>query len=591
MIKNKIYILLLLFVVILTCVSCKSVNENEESINNKTISKTLFDNEYLTQIIELCYFEGESYAGFNTYPLSLSPNLRIIHDVVELSNMGYYELLESDKESILLYLNEIDRKSFNDDYLYYKIMIRIGEHSDNELIEFLEDHYNIDKQLFFADNRDENLMDSLTATLNAAELCNLTNINIPNVKEVKGTLIEQLENVNLFLEATNIQECYYEILSESGTILRTIALLDKTDEYTERVMELKKWFHNILNIVLASKATYDNPLEIWIRNDITEINNRFFKLNTSDFNDYLKSLFEQITYYNIGFNKEVYLNDSQYVYELAKLSSNYENNGVFINFVNNYIKHNIKTQFRQQEQTVLIPEDTYFGVSIAKDLNISIMDSKIEFKAYNWIEEFNNDKVSSVESNLKALYGLKILKLLGSVLSDELSSIIEENIYEKITSTKYANIIDNNKYLALHEISILLDIQSEVDENKTSELINNLPSWIDQIKDDDLAITNFNIAQDLINVLDLKDSKSKKYIESISIEVDKKIKDLNMISDNNSNSIIQEWYQITTLMHHIGKQSNKQALTELLNNHRYTDDLITAFYRLQLEKVVAGVGF
>lgn len=565
-------------------VSCSCL-ENSYSVpyqkDCSIVVENVYDDKMIKKIVEMCYFEGKYNAGFNTYPLTGTSNLNLIYYNLVLCNMGYYALSEEEIKIIVQLLDESIKSSFNDEYLYYMSQALLGKLPKENLVSFLDEHYSNELQMYFAESENDTLIECLVATLNCIMLCNQNNIDIPHIDEVKDSLLYYVQENKYYLQVTDIQSCYEAIFNEGGTILRILSCLSiDNEELIKNVNMRKDWFSNILNIVESTPPSYNTIFELWIRNDITEINS-FFDLDISGFKEYLTELYKQIDFYNVGFSEEVFCHDSQYIYEMTKLSQFYNYENGLKNFLKIYILKNISTYFRTNVQINLVPRDTYNGLILANYYNIPINRKKIENSANRWLNDFLSDYESTISSNWNGYYAVAILKTLNVDLEYQVQKSIQESVLQKLNNEKYNDIDVERKYIALHEIKILLDIQ-EVMGNGLSNIC--IPQWITDIGEDDLLITNFNVAEDWLTINNYITDKNSKYMDKIKINVISEFEEYSVSSSSRENeAFIQKFYQLKNICEIIGEKETFSKKLSLRDLERISiSDLSTILYIIRL---------
>lgn len=579
------------FIVVTVFIVLFSINKptvkDDVHTSNLFVAETIDDNMSILNAIDTCYFESENFAGYNSYPLTLRPNLRIIHDVLNLSHMGYYTLSDDDVKTIAIALNDVEATTFHDEYLYYKSMILLGVDSDFGLERFLKNHYNEDSGLFFEDNQDENLMDQLTSTLHCIELYNIANIPIPHEDKLKSILIRLLNNDDLYINPKNIEDCYEMILTESGTILRILGLLNKSEDLLNEVSQRKEWFESIISIVFNSEHSC-SQLEIWVKSDILEINNNLYELNLENNGIPHHNCLAQFTNSNINFKTEDFFHDSQYIYDFTRLNYLSDNCPVYTDFLVSFIKRSIDTYFRQQYRSTVLAQDTFYGISIANQFNVNLNHDKAISSALVWVDEFITNSDSNIESNSQALYAVKILKLLNHNLGSEDYEKLESSILNKLDSNKFITIDYQERYLLLHELTLLYMLKTEINPQNNSNMNNDLPEWITDIMAEDLATDNLNIAYDLVQLIDINDTLNTEFLNKLEEELDKKTNYILEVMDSNqSNELLDEIVRIYKIMDIAGfaEVDIKEVfrLTDL--SSIYINDLSVAYNIMNLKHI------
>lgn len=587
------YHLLCFFIVIISVILFsiidKTDTKSDSYTNNMFVAENIYDTIPIIDSINACYLESEYYAGYNSYPLTLKPNLRIMHDVLNLSNMGYYNLNDKDTKTISIALNDVEATTFYDEYLYYKSMVLLGVNSDFGLEQFLKKHYNESSGLFFGDKQDESLMEQLTATMYCIELYDLANISIPHEDKIKSRLFELLNDNTLFMNPKSIENCYEMILKEPGTILRILSFLNKSENIRNEVSQRKEWFENIANSVFNEEHSC-SQIELWVKGDILEINKNLYHLNLEN-NTILKhNCLLQFTENTTIFETEDFFHDSQYIYDFARLNYLSGNSPKSTEFVASYIKSNIDTYFRQQYRSTVLAQDTFYGVSVANQFNVSIDVEKIINSALVWIDEFINNNDSNIELNSQTLYAVKILKLLDYNMSGEDFKKLQDSISTKLDNNKFITPDYKERYLLLHELTLLYELKSEISPHDNPNTNNNLPEWIIDIMAEDLSTDNLNIAYDLVKLIDIDDPLNAEFLGRLDKTLDKKINSiLKVINDEKSDELLDEILRINNIMEKMGVSQAK--INKFLNAIDLTsiniNNLSVAFNIMSIQGTVA----
>lgn len=562
----------------------KPILENENYFNSNFVAKKITDTQAIHNAVTACYFEGSNYAGYNSYPLNSAPSLRIVYDVLKLSEMDFFNLEKVDIKNISIALEDTKKNTFYDTYLYYKSMILLGQTSDIGLERFINSHYCEDSKFFFENNKEDSLMNKLTATLYCVELSYQAGITLPNENAIKENLIELLKKDTLFAFPEDIKDCYESVLKEPGTILRILSLFEKTDDLLQEVSKRKEWFESITKIVLSNDENLYSQMELWIRNDMTEINNNFYNIDMDENIAFLQQYFSQLEYNHVGFGTETFLHDSQYIHDLAQLSYYYYNDFVFDKFVQSYIEHNISTFFSQHQQTELLARDTFYGVSIAKNFNIRVNNEKIIVIATDWINAFIESQENSLYLNVNALYAIKTLKVLNVNFESSQKEILQETINKKLSNNKFRVIKTGEIYSSLHEAALLIEMQSEIDETYKKQLREQLSPLILEVTNEDLSVENFNIAYDVLKIIDINDPAYSTYIDLLHTEIDNKLKKLYQSFDKEKSATVLELlYQINGIAEIIGcSESIDKQIDEIQSKLKqiYINDLSIGFYMI-----------
>lgn len=575
---KQIYFPILVLIFCLFLVSCgKSGDEiNSMPIEGTVIAKTVYDDSALKKSAELCYFVGENTAGFNAYPLQITVNLQNITDTLLLVQMGYYSLSDYEEDKIVEVLETAKKETFYDSYLYYRCLSILEKVSTDKLQLFIGNHYSDKLKMYYGDSEDESLIENLTATLYCVTLCKENNIQIPHYEEVKNSLLTILEGNNYFSEPQDIQELYEAILNEEGTILKVLSyFFDDTSCECIDMKRYEDWMQGAVNTVLENSPRVDSIFELWIRNDIIDISKSFFNIDINEFKRYVSQLIEKTNYYHVGYSDETFCHDSQYLYEMAKLSSYFGLDSSLGEFIHNWIAQNIKTDFKRYVMIELSSRDTYYGVNVAKKFDMPLDTEKIGNAAYDWINKFILDPISSVEINIDGYYAVKTLNEIGVQLTGQFKIELVESIYNKLDT--YKEIDTDSKFLALHELRILTDMLKELDIIYDYDL----PNWVTDITKDALSISNYNIAEDVLSVYKYANIENSEYEKQLRSKIHLGTEDLESIGS--SDQAIQCYYQIKKIS--IMLNDSIPALDEVFDSppsNINLKDLSTVYYIIDI---------
>ena len=566
-----------------TNVSTESNYLTDETFTTKGIN----DDKALKKCLELCYFEGKDTAGFNSYPLYITPQIQLFFDNIYLSEKDFFYIYYNEElRTVLGVLDKLKPNNFYDEYLLYRSRILLNQYSEDEIFHFLESHYDAESQLFFEKSKGDTLMNKLTATLDCAILCDEADIKMPHLEEVKNKLSSLLEDDKFYPEVKSLGECYTAVLKEGGTVLKIIYYITITEPETklsEKISHRKAWFKNVADVMLDNLSTSDSVLSLFAINDIIRFN-KFFGIGLNKIPEYCRELYKKINFYNVGYEGEVYCHDSQYIREFADLSIYCKLDGQFKGFLKKYLSNNVKTGFKKFVQTNLDPGDTYYGVLLSKKYYMPVDKEKIANMALVWLREFIADKQSNVSGNQQGKFALQILNELEVSPPDDIKKSLHDSIISKLGDNKYKAVREEKmKRLLLHEMRILLDMKEIFEETRNGKYF--VPSWIMDMVDDDLSLANYNIADDLINVIkyvdeenlifadDSNTTRNMKYKEALIKKLHNETETKGMNSGENE-TIVQKYYQFNSIGKVLGFELKFSKDIENIS----ISNLSTAFY-------------
>ena len=488
-VKIKISFLLIFAIIIELFASCTSQSTTVYNFdNNFKYDQSLINKKDIKKILNKCYFESKSFAGFSSATINNKPKIYLIDWT--LSIMRKFQFSNDIYSNVKDSYNSIDLKSEHYTELEKLRLITsinknlyIDNYDKKKVINLLMKHYDKHDSLFFWNNDTEDLSEKLTATGIVLEIFNNMNIKMEYSKNVEEKLL-YLYNKDEYFTIGDVKE---NIINKGGCIISNLYLLGNLDN--NKTKSRLTWLEYYNKTVYDSIGFDAFSLEILKKMIII---NRYFGKELPRNQKYLAELFKtQSSFEGVGYYEDSFNVDPHYIDILLDICSYNKYEYPLKDKLIEYINGNIESGFTKLGDYKIVIPDNYYGIVLANMFGYTYDTNKVKGFLKSWFQR-NIEENSTINSNDK-LYDLYFTLLSYKELNIKISN--EEEIVNGVdnflNSFDYSNISISDHILY---IRYGLDIIYMLNHKPSKELSKKISTYLKIYSKSNDNYTNINIA-------------------------------------------------------------------------------------------------